>query len=298
VTNIIFCSDPLNRNKVDPSWEMEYLIAKQKNLKIHLLDFEQLASSQHLAQAFKKVIKPESSEKAVYRGWMMPVGMYEDFYHTLLQYNLELINTPTEYKHCFYFPESYELIKPYTPQSFFMKGNPLQAMEELKTILHTFGDKPIMVKDYVKSQKHYWHEACFIPKASDTEHALKVIKKFVELQGDNFQGGLVLREFVELEPLGKHSKSDMPLTKEYRIFILNGQRIALNNYWDEKVYSEEEIPWQHFEQLYKDVKSHLYTMDIAKQKNGNWIIIELGDAQVAEYIGEQGLDDFYDHLST
>jgi hypothetical protein len=77
---------------------------------------------------------------------------------------------------------------------------------------------------------------------------------------------------------------------------LNGRRVALNNYWDEKVYSEEDIPWQHFEQLYKDVKSHFYTMDIAKQKNGDWIIIELGDAQVAEHIGEQGLDDFYDHL--
>ncbi len=36
---------------------------------------------------------------------------------------------------------------------------------------------------------------------------------------------------------------------------------------------------------------------IGKQKNGNWIIIELGDAQVAEYIGEQRLDDFYDHFS-
>ena len=41
---------------------------------------------------------------AIYRGWMMPVPMYENLYNTLLDFNLELINNPMQYKHCYYLP--------------------------------------------------------------------------------------------------------------------------------------------------------------------------------------------------
>lgn len=37
------------------------------------------------------------------------------------------------------------------------------------TILHEFGDRPVIIKDYVKSRKHEWLGACFIPDASDTK---------------------------------------------------------------------------------------------------------------------------------
>ena len=171
------------------------------------------------------------------------------------------------------------------------------SVDRLRELLHYFGDNPIIVKDYVKSQKHYWEEACYVPNPSNFENALKVINRFIELQGDNFQGGLVLREYIELEPLGVHSKSKMPLTKEYRIFILNGHPISINNYWEDQIYSKENIPFHQFDKLYKEIKSNFYTMDIAKRKNGAWVIIELGDAQVAEFIGANGLDKFYQKLS-
>ena len=39
----------------------------------------------------------------------------------------------------------------------------------------------------------------------------------------NHTRGLVCREFVELEPLARHSKSGMPLTKEFRLFFLDAR---------------------------------------------------------------------------
>lgn len=38
---------------------------------------------------------------------------------------------------------------------------------------------------------------------------------------------------------------------------------------------------EEFEPILPTIKSNFFTMDIAKRKNGGWIIVELGDGQVA-----------------
>ena len=55
-----------------------------------------------------------------------------------------------------------------------------------------------MVKDWVKSQSGLWAEACFIPDAADTAAALRVVNRFMELQGADLEGGITLREWVPL----------------------------------------------------------------------------------------------------
>ena len=52
-----------------------------------------------------------------------------------------------------------------------------------------------MLRDYVKSMKHYWHEAAYIPDAADHGSAWKVAARCRELRGDEFTGGFVLRRF-------------------------------------------------------------------------------------------------------
>ena len=37
--------------------------------------------------------------------------------------------------------------------------------------------------------------------------------------------------------------------------------------------------------MFKSINSYFFTVDIAKKTNGEWIIIELEDAQVAEFLG-------------
>ena len=88
-----------------------------------------------------------------------------------------------------------------------------------------FADSSLVVKDYVKSQKHYWQEACFIPAARDLPAVERVVRKFLELQGDDLNEGLVFREFVPLKVVGTHPKSGMPLAAEFRIFWLLGKPI-------------------------------------------------------------------------
>jgi len=60
-------------------------------------------------------------EKAIYRGWMLKPGIYESLYNTLLEKNLQLINSPVEYKNCHYLSESYQFIENFTPPRFLLK---------------------------------------------------------------------------------------------------------------------------------------------------------------------------------
>ena len=93
--------------------------------------------------------------------------------------------------------------------------------------------------------------------------------------------GLVFREYFEFEPLTVHSKSGMPLTKEYRHFYLDGELLLSTPYWEQGDYSEEPLPGEHLSRLAQKVQSRFFTMDVAKHREGEYMVVELGDAQVA-----------------
>ena len=238
--------------------------------------------------------------QAIYRGWMLKPFEYQDFYNALLQKNIQLVNTPIEYQFCHYLPDSYSVIEAFTPQTTFIAdntdGTDITQLAEFHAQLDVFGKSPIIVKDYIKSQKHYWSEACFIPNASDRKQVEKVVKRFLELQGEDLNEGLVFREFVELEKLTTHSKSGMPLTKEFRLFVKDGEVIACFNYWDEGDYEDVLPDLTPFKEVIPQIQSRFFTMDIAKKVDGGWIIVELGDGQVAGLPDNGGKIDFYRRL--
>ena len=166
--------------------------------------------------------------------------------------------------------------------------------EEIINAITIFGNKPLMVKDYVKSQKHYWDTACFIPAASDREKVISVINRFWELQGDDLNEGIVLREFVELAGLTVHSKSNMPLKQEYRLFFLNKKLIGCYDYWEEGNYPvAEKPPLDFFSQIAEGLHSHFFTLDVAKTTSGEWIIIETGDGKVTGLPDNANKTQFY-----
>jgi hypothetical protein len=167
------------------------------------------------------------------------------------------------------------------------------SLNSIMKFLEVFGSAVVVVKDYVKSQKHYWNEAFYIPSASDQNTVERVVRRFIELQDNDLNKGLVFREFVALEPIGKHSKSGMPLTMEFRIFFLDGKPIYATKYWEEGVYTNDIPEIKSFYEVAKLIKSRFFTMDIAKRADGDWMIVELGDAQVAGLPDNANAEDFY-----
>ena len=68
------------------------------------------------------------------------------------------------------------------------------------------------------------------------------------------------------------------------------------NYWDEGSYGETKPEIEEFIKLAKKIDSNFFTMDIAKKKNGKWIIMELGDGQVAGLPDNADTFEFYYNL--
>ena len=172
-------------------------------------------------------------------------------------------------------------------------------MDQVMATLQPFGDKAVIVKDFVKSRKHEWLAACYIPSAADRPAVERVVRRFLELQGEDLNEGLVFREFVQFEPLTTHSKSGMPLTREYRLFVLDGEIIQTIPYWDEGEYirkNDEQIPLNTMREIAQRVQSRFFTMDVARRVNGNWSIIELGDGQVASLPASADVMAFYQAL--
>ncbi len=288
--SLLFPSQLFEPGQVDQHFQGQWEAAEQNAFSCQKVNQELLDEGNFTGAV--RWIRP--SQEAIYRGWMLRCDQYEGFYKALASQDCVLLNSPEQYRHCHWLPESFEIIRSQTP---FTIWQPLEGdsvcLEELIEKASVFENQPILVKDYVKSRKHEWLEACFIPQASDKDQLHKVLSTFIERQGEQLAGGLVLREFVELESVGTHPQSGMPLTQEYRVFVLDGLPLATGRYWPESEYSAAEIPWEEFLPTMKAVSSRFYTMDIALGKDGQWRIIELGDGQVAGLLGTIAPIDFF-----
>ncbi|MBA3868917.1 MAG: ATP-grasp domain-containing protein [Anaerolineae bacterium] len=276
---IIFCADPLDSNQADFMYSAEVEAVKSLGLDYDLISFEDLIAGN--ANRAVRHIKNQADTVGIYRGWMLKPAQYEQLYRALLSRGVQLINDSTAYQHCHYLPDSYDIIGPHTPKSVWMKTDGNILMPDIMSRLAVFGEQPLIVKDYVKSQKHYWNEACFIPNAADSVGVERVVRRFLELQGGDLNEGLVFRAFVDFEPLSTHAKSGMPLTKEFRVFYVDGQALSYVEYWEQGDYQNLTPPLDKFAEIAKNIHSRFFTMDIAKRKDGEWMIVELGDGQVA-----------------
>jgi hypothetical protein len=277
----IFCADPLSPTVPDTMYATEVAAVAQADVAFDLIDFERLVHDHNPRAATRRVQAADQPELAIYRGWMLRPDQYAQLYDVLQAKGLHLINTPAAYRHCHYLPESYPIIQAATPKTVWLPYDANVSLDRVMASLTPFGDQPVIVKDYVKSRKHEWHEACYIPAANDRAVVERVVNRFVELQANDLNEGLVFREYVPFQPIGSHTKSGMPLMMEFRCFVLDGTVVATSTYWDEGVYTELAPPADLFADILPQVQSRFFTMDIAQLTDGTWMIVELGDAQVA-----------------
>jgi hypothetical protein len=291
---VIFCSDPLNPRAVDSAYEGELAALEAVGGLWSHFSFESLVEKGSAERALRRF--ESRGQVAVYRGWMMSPERYAALYDALMVRGVRLINSPEQYRHCHYFPDSYGVIEPLTPRSIWLAPGELD-IEKVMVALAPFGDRPVVLKDYVKSRKHEWLEACFIPSATDRNAVSRVVAQFLKLQGDDLAGGLVFREFVTFAKLATHSKSGMPLSKEFRLFFFDGELLLAAPYWEEGEYPAACPALEPFKEIAKAVRSRFFTMDVAERQDGEWMIVELGDAQVAGLPERQGPNEFYRKLA-
>lgn len=294
---LIFCADPLARARPDPLYEREAAAASEAGLAWSLLNFEALVDEQDAEAAVRRVPPAEGREVGVYRGWMLRPAVYEQLYAALAERNILLLNSPAAYLHCHYLPESYPIIAEQTPRSVWLEAKDGLSIDRIMERLRPFGEQPLILKDFVKSRKHEWAEACYIPSAADQATVERVTTRFLQLQGSDLNEGVVFREYIQFEPLAAHSKSGMPLTKEFRLFFLDGRLLLAAPYWEEGEYSDLRPPDGLFQDVAQRVQSRFFTMDVARRLDGAWMIVELGDGQVAGLPEQVDASAFYRALA-
>jgi hypothetical protein len=202
-------------------------------------------------------------------------------------------NTPENYLWAYDLPKWYTDLGTSTPTSimFIKEEVEEKGIEYIaQQVAKEYSGKSLMLKDWLKSRKHEWFDACFIRDASDVQEIIRVTSNFIRLQGEDFYGGLVFREFIDLEKVGIHPKSHMPMAQEYRVFFLDQEPIFITQYWTDGAVYTKEIESPDLEMLRtfgKKLNSSFVALDIALGE-GFWWIIEVNDG------GSAGLPDHVD----
>lgn len=270
--NFLFCNHPLYPRRVDEDYEVEYQRAGLDHA-CALLSYEDFAAGK------LSLFGEDISGLTIYRGWMMRPEMYRDLYSCLEERGIILINTPEEYEKYHMLPGWYADFADETSETVWTSGN---NVDDALRLAGELNDGAYIVKDYVKSRKHEWYDACFIKNIKDKNTLQKVIGNFIKRQGEDLIGGVVLRKYEHLKQIGFHEQSGMPLSEEYRVFVYAGRILAIDDYWKKESgtrITDEEYAW--IESIADRVKSNFVTVDLARKEDGTLIIMEFGDGQVS-----------------
>lgn len=294
--HFLMYENPVQHNRVDPAYTAEYEAASKAGT-VHLFDG---ASIKAPTITYGKPVT------MIYHGWMMTPKEYANLFNIAFGKGYQLINNPTQYFGCHYLDNWYDAIIDLTPRSRIIeRSDVIRPM--LNTVLE-FQKKThsaLIIKDSVKSIKHRWNEACFIPADATPLYVAKVLATFLEIktQNNDFQGSLVVREYLPLAQIGVHKTTGMPVSHELRAFVLNGKVIGIYKYWNNKEYEylDTPVPTALFEtiaqRISKKVGSKLFTIDLGLLKAGGWTCIEVGDGQVSSLPDNANMEEFFNSLS-
>lgn len=273
---ILFLTDLLDPKAPDFEYTKEYQAAK-KYFSVGLIDQQQLFEKNTVT------LNCQITQNTVYiyRGWMLKPGLYTKLVNFIQNRGGKMLNDLAEYEATHLLPNWA------TAGQNQLKTRWTSDLSDasIRQLLQQFSGS-VTIKDFVKSRKYEWDEAFYIPATSDTAHALQVVHNFIERQGTELVGGLVMREFIELKNLGEHPKSHTPIFEEYRVFYLNNAPLTIINYWTEEKITLSPEDQKLIQLAGKQISSNFCTIDFARKANGQLIIMEMGDGQVS------GLQDY------
>jgi hypothetical protein len=267
---VLYCADPLNPRRVDGHFAPEAREVRERGGIVALIDHDALLRGD-AARAVERV--PRNLGPTWYRGWMIPSPRYAELAAALDQRDASLKISPKQYQTAHELPGWYPLFADVTPATAWSTGVP--DAHELTNLASTLRPGPGIVKDYVKSRKHEWAEACYIPDLTDAPAVARIVRRFTELQAEFLTGGIVLREF---EPF----VTPQSAAAEVRIWWLDAKPRLLTPHPDSP---HTQLPTPDFGKVEAAVQSlgcRFAITDMALRDDGVWRVIEVGDGQVSD----------------
>ncbi|WP_055590197.1 ATP-grasp domain-containing protein [Streptacidiphilus griseoplanus] len=277
---ILLPCDPLAPRRTDGHFAEEASVARDLGGVTALIDHDALLAGD-AESAVSRV--PHGLRAAWYRGWMVPSAAYARLARALDGRGCTLLTTPGSYTAAHELPGWYEVFEGATPPSCWLPGvGAVPSSVELAAAAGRLGGSgPAVVKDYVKSRKHEWDEACFIPELADTTALHRVVSRFVELQGEDLAGGVVLRAF---EP---YAASGGVRSEESRVWWVDGEAVLVTSHPDWPIppagrpVADPDLAGVR--PLVHALGCRFVTTDLARRTDdGRWRVVEVGDGQVSD----------------
>ncbi len=158
---LIVPCDPLNPRRADPHFADDFDAARAAGWTVGLIDHDSVVAGRAGA-ALARVGRHDGP--LLYRGWMIDAVAYAQLADALAGRGLRLRVSPERYRAAHELPGWVDLAVGLTADTVWAPGLELSVLDALAFRL---GSGPAVLRDFVKSAKHHWDEAVFVPDVAD-----------------------------------------------------------------------------------------------------------------------------------
>lgn len=264
MTSVVFPADPLSGKGFDPEFDREVQAVRwTEGIHASSMNHDELVN---YGDVVIRLTPEDSTDFAIYRGWMLTAEQYAAFYHkTRNKFNL--VTTPLQYKRAHHIDG---WVKAFVGLTFNTVLVPVGATEEeVRQSVSILDGDTFFIKDYVKSLKN--DEGLSV---TTRDELYDTIQRFVSAQSDWLVGGIAIREFAEL-----------PEDRvEIRAWWKDGRWVAFTPHPDFSGQEIEEIPRTILRDVdirLQDLDLRFVTVDFVLTSDSEWKVIEVGDGQVS-----------------
>lgn len=234
-------------------------------------DFSQCETAEN-ALAYVPAQKRETP--AIWIGYIPAPSHYQAIYDAALEKRVRLLNDLEQHLNAQEFDRAYPRLAGLTPASVTVTSED-QCSEAVQTL-----GLPVFVKGAVQSRKSRGWKAC----VAESLEELRLLCSHLLTLENRSRGRVIVRQLVRL----RHSRSSpegFPFGREYRVFVYDRQAIGLGYYWEGddplKALSpgEEEAVLGLATEAAARVGTPYIAVDVGQAEDGQWLVIETGDAQ-------------------
>lgn len=266
-------------------FELEALAAEELEIESYAIPLDPVVNGDP-ERALRRLPRA-AGRRWLYRGWMLDEDEYTSLYEAMSERGEELVVDPESFVEAAYAPSYLPRLGSHTAPARWTEDEDIREAWELAQEL---GPPPWVVKDHLKSAKESWHRACFVPEGADYDDFASICERLVELRGDRFERGFVIKKYLELATLPGWTPEGRRVTDEHRLVFWEGRLIAHAPYYDVECALERPKQFAFLGEL---VDSPFFTADVARLAAGGYTIIELNDGGSAVFPEQMDPRDVY-----
>ncbi len=179
---------------------------------------------------------------------------------------------------------------------FCKRGSGGKFIADITAAGHRIG-YPLFLRTDLASGKHGWDKTCYIPTPDVLiPHMYAVCEEndMAGFIGLNYQA-IVLREFLPLHTAFKAFYGNMPINREFRLFVKDGEVICIHPYWPhdairghtkskgwnqkltqlQELSSRDEMILRNNAELVSSAIPGYWSVDFAQHKDGLWFLLDM-----------------------